>query len=152
MRNKFWMVVASLAFMVAAGCSDDNTVEPAPVDTVASDDAGEIEGSETVGGTKEGGGSGVEADATPVGGCPPNSIGGIASADPSFSTLMTAVELVGLAGTLCNEGDFTVFAPTNDAFNALEDGVLEALLADTEQLEAVLLSTTWWMGELVQRR
>ncbi len=46
----------------------------------------------------------------------------------SLSTLVTAVKAAGLVETLSGDGPFTVFAPTNDAFNNLPDGVLEKLL------------------------
>ena len=46
-----------------------------------------------------------------------------------FSTLVAAVEAAGLVGALKGEGPFTVFAPTNAAFEALGDQV-SALLAD----------------------
>jgi transforming growth factor-beta-induced protein len=49
----------------------------------------------------------------------PKSIAAIASADPQFSTLVQALTKADLATTLSNAGSFTVFAPTNDAFNAL---------------------------------
>ena len=39
---------------------------------------------------------------------------------------------------ICTESEFTVFAPTNAAFDALPEGVLESLLADVEQLTQVL--------------
>ncbi len=63
----------------------------------------------------------------------------IAASDENFSTLVTALELAGLDAALQGEGPFTVFAPTNDAFNALPEGVLESLVADTEALTDVLL-------------
>ena len=50
-----------------------------------------------------------------------------AAADPQFSTLVAAVKAAGLAETLKGEGPFTVFAPTNSAFNALGSGTVEAL-------------------------
>jgi uncharacterized surface protein with fasciclin (FAS1) repeats len=46
----------------------------------------------------------------------------------SLSTLVAAVQAAGLVETLNGEGPFTVFAPTNDAFAALPDGVLDMLL------------------------
>ncbi|MBK8506174.1 MAG: fasciclin domain-containing protein [Saprospiraceae bacterium] len=46
----------------------------------------------------------------------------------SLSTLVTAVKAAGLVETLSSEGPFTVFAPTNDAFAALPEGVLADLL------------------------
>jgi uncharacterized surface protein with fasciclin (FAS1) repeats len=54
----------------------------------------------------------------------------IAVATPELSTLVTAVTAAGLAPTLAGPGPFTVFAPTNAAFAALPEGVLETLLAD----------------------
>jgi uncharacterized surface protein with fasciclin (FAS1) repeats len=67
------------------------------------------------------------------------SIVDIASSDENFSTLVTALGLAGLDAALQGEGPFTVFAPTNDAFNALPEGALESLVADTEALTGVLL-------------
>lgn len=58
----------------------------------------------------------------------------------SLSTLVTAVKAAGLVETLSGKGPFTVFAPTNDAFNNLPDGVLEMLLKpeNKDKLTAVL--------------
>ena len=68
-----------------------------------------------------------------------NSIIGTAAAAGDFSILLTAIEAAGLTATLQSGGPFTVFAPTDDAFNALPAGTLDALLADTEALTQVLL-------------
>lgn len=46
-----------------------------------------------------------------------NSIAVIAAANPDFSTLVTALNRTGLTATLNGTGQFTVFAPTNAAFN-----------------------------------
>ncbi len=55
------------------------------------------------------------------------------------NTLETAVIAAGLVGTLSGEGPFTLFAPTDAAFAALDAGVLSALLADpTGDLTTVL--------------
>jgi len=58
----------------------------------------------------------------------------------SLSTLVTAVKAGGLVETLTGNGPFTVFAPTNEAFNNLPDGVLAALLKpeNKDKLVAVL--------------
>lgn len=58
----------------------------------------------------------------------------------SLSTLVTAVKAGGLVETLSGKGPFTVFAPTNDAFAALPDGVLDMLLKpeNKDKLIAVL--------------
>lgn len=52
----------------------------------------------------------------------------VASANPDFSTLVAAVSAAGLVETLQGTGPFTVFAPTNDAFAALPEGLVDALL------------------------
>ncbi|MDP3446388.1 MAG: fasciclin domain-containing protein, partial [Ignavibacteria bacterium] len=49
----------------------------------------------------------------------PMSIAATASADPQFSILVQALTKADLATTLSNSGTFTVFAPTNAAFEAL---------------------------------
>jgi uncharacterized surface protein with fasciclin (FAS1) repeats len=51
-----------------------------------------------------------------------------AVATPDLSTLVAAVTAADLAGTLSGDGPFTVFAPTNAAFDALPDGTVETLL------------------------
>lgn len=44
------------------------------------------------------------------------------------TTLVAAVKAAGLVETLQSEGPFTVFAPVNEAFNALPAGTVETLL------------------------
>lgn len=56
----------------------------------------------------------------------------------TFTTLVAAVQAAGLVDTLKGDGPFTVFAPTDDAFAALPEGTVEALLADPEALAAIL--------------
>jgi transforming growth factor-beta-induced protein len=69
-----------------------------------------------------------------------NSIVDIAVEDGRFTTLVAAVEAAGLAETLSGEGQFTVFAPTDDAFAALPEGTVESLLEDPEgALKDILL-------------
>ena len=52
----------------------------------------------------------------------------VAAGNEDFSTLVAAVKAAGLVETLSGDGPFTVFAPTNEAFEALPDGLLEKLL------------------------
>ncbi len=52
-----------------------------------------------------------------------------AAANADLSTLVAAIQAAGLADSLRSGGPFTIFAPTNDAFDALS-GKLEGLLAD----------------------
>jgi len=57
-----------------------------------------------------------------------------------FNTLAQALEAADLVGALKGDGPFTVFAPTDAAFDALPDGQLEALLQPENkgQLQAIL--------------
>ncbi|MGB3143247.1 MAG: fasciclin domain-containing protein [Maribacter sp.] len=56
------------------------------------------------------------------------------------TTLVAAVTAAGLVETLQGEGPFTVFAPTNKAFEKLPKGTVETLLKpeNKEKLQAVL--------------
>ena len=64
----------------------------------------------------------------------------LAVATPSLSTLVTALKAGDLVKTLNGPGPFTVFAPTNAAFEALPQGVLSNLLkpANKASLDDVL--------------
>lgn len=68
-----------------------------------------------------------------------------ASNNPLLSTLVTAVGEAGLVDTLNGLEGATVFAPINPAFDAFSQEELDALLADTDTLTAVL--TTHVVGE-----
>lgn len=69
----------------------------------------------------------------------PGTIVEVAQSNPELSTLVTAVTEAGLVETLSGPGPFTVFAPTNAAFEALPAGTLDTLLADpTGQLAQIL--------------
>jgi len=69
----------------------------------------------------------------------PNDIVDIAVADGRFETLVTALTAAGLVETLQGDGPFTVFAPTDEAFAALPEGTVGALLEDEAALTDVLL-------------
>jgi len=69
----------------------------------------------------------------------PQSIVDVAVANGSFTTLVTALETTGLDVTLSDlDSEFTVFAPTDDAFDLLGQETIDALLADTETLTDIL--------------
>ncbi len=67
-----------------------------------------------------------------------NTIVDVAVNTEGFSTLVAALQAAELVDTLNGAGPFTVFAPTDEAFAALPEGALDALLADKEKLTAVL--------------
>lgn len=61
-----------------------------------------------------------------------------AAAAGNFNTLLAAAEAADLVDALKSEGPLTVFAPTDDAFAALPEGTVEALLNDIDALTAIL--------------
>lgn len=63
-----------------------------------------------------------------------------ASGASNLTTLVSAVQAADLAGTLSGDGPFTVFAPTNAAFDKVPDAALQGLMqpANKSQLQAVL--------------
>ena len=64
----------------------------------------------------------------------------VAAAPESFSTLGELVELAGLSGVLASDRySWTVFAPTNAAFEAVPEATLQSLLDDRSLLRKVLL-------------
>ncbi len=77
----------------------------------------------------------VEEEAAEVG-----TIVDVAAGNPNFTTLVAAVQAAGLVDILSGPGPFTVFAPTNDAFAALPEGLLDALLLpeNLATLQAIL--------------
>ena len=64
----------------------------------------------------------------------------VAQGNNDFSTLVGAVTTANLADTLGGEGPYTVFAPTNAAFDKVDQATLEGLMSDgqREQLSNVL--------------
>jgi uncharacterized surface protein with fasciclin (FAS1) repeats len=61
-----------------------------------------------------------------------------ASGNPLLSTLVTAVKKAGLVDTLNNAKALTVFAPDNDAFNAIPKATLSKVLANKQLLTKIL--------------
>lgn len=64
----------------------------------------------------------------------------VAVGSPDHTTLVKAVQAAGLVDALSNAGPFTVFAPTNAAFDKLPAGTVEDLLKpeNKDKLKAVL--------------
>ena len=60
----------------------------------------------------------------------------------SFGTLVAAVDAAGLVETLQSPGPFTVLAPTDDAFAALPEGLVDCLLLE-ENVDALTAILTY---------
>ena len=99
-----WVGAVALAFalVVSMGCSSDPKTE----------DGGQNAGNGSS--SEEQGGSGTAAT-------PTMNIVELAQSVPSLSILVDAVIAGNLVDTLSSPGPFTVFAPTNEAFQALLD-------------------------------
>jgi uncharacterized surface protein with fasciclin (FAS1) repeats len=119
MKLKLIALLAVLSLVLAA-CADS---EDASADTAATDTTVATETTEAM----------EEEDMAES-----NTIVDIAVADGRFDTLVTAVTEAGLVETLSGEGPFTVLAPTDDAFDALPEGLLDTVLADQELLTSIL--------------
>ena len=57
----------------------------------------------------------------------------------TFNTLVKAVEAAALVEILKSPGPYTVFAPTDEAFNKLPEGTLDSLLQDIPKLKRIVL-------------
>ncbi len=64
----------------------------------------------------------------------------VAMSSKDHTTLVAALKQAGLVTSLSNAGPFTVFAPTNEAFNKLPAGTVDGLMKDDkkEDLQNIL--------------
>ena len=121
--------VASLALVGCSSDSSDSSASPTPAATSAAPMESPTDVASPV------------ADETIV---------GVASANPDFSTLVAAVSAAGLAETLGAPGPYTVFAPTNEAFEDLPAGLLDALLLpENKEILAQILTYHVVAGEVM---
>jgi uncharacterized surface protein with fasciclin (FAS1) repeats len=138
MKKHFAPLMAALATsLMLANCGNDKpaTTETETVSTVNPADSLAVLAGDSARMAKPGGvmvdGVAMTADKTIV----DNAAGA-----KSVSTLVAAVKQAGLEETLKGEGPFTVFAPTNAAFDKLPKGAVAGLMdpASKENLKGVL--------------
>ncbi|HCS20821.1 MAG TPA: fasciclin [Bacteroidetes bacterium] len=73
----------------------------------------------------------------------------VASGSPDHTTLVAAVKAAELVDALSNAGPFTVFAPTNAAFDKLPAGTVEGLLEPAKKADlANILEYHTYVGNL----
>lgn len=132
-------LVAALALALGAcgsdepsesAASDTSSSAPAPVESSAASASGEPFGPGCAGLPAEGEGS--------VAGMADDPVGRAANNNPELSTLVQALITADLADSLNAQEAITVLAPANSAFEAVPPEQLQALLADSAQLTAVL--------------
>merc|ERR1712059_36726 len=70
---------------------------------------------------------------------PEETIADVIATDPRFSTLQAAITAAEATELLAGEGPFTLFAPTNEAFDKVPSATLTGLLGDKEALTKVLM-------------
>jgi len=107
--KKFILLPAVFACLTLLSCNNQ------PSDQTSSAD-------KTPAATNDGGQSNVKDEVSA------KNIVGVAVSSADHTTLVTAVKAAGLVDELSNAGPFTVFAPTNEAFNKLPAGTVEGLL------------------------
>lgn len=79
--------------------------------------------------------AGVNADAAT------GTIVDVARSNPDFSTLVTAVTAADLGGTLSGAGSYTVFAPTNAAFDKLPRATRDELMSPAGKADLASILT-----------
>jgi uncharacterized surface protein with fasciclin (FAS1) repeats len=142
--------LAALALALPA-CSDDDPASTTPDDSGAAEDATEEtdgeptedESNDTMGSSGEFGAacSAVPADGEgSFAGMADDPVATAASNNPVLSTLVSAVGEAGLGDTLNGAEGITVFAPTDDAFAALDTETLDAAMADPSGLLTTVLT------------
>ncbi len=128
----------------AAATSSDSMTSSTPSDTMTSSDSMDAtsavfgEGCAAVPKDGKGSFSGMATDPVAT----------AASNNPVLSTLVTAVGAAGLGETLDTAKDITVFAPTNDAFAALDKATLDKAMADPKGLLTTVLTNHVVEGRL----
>jgi uncharacterized surface protein with fasciclin (FAS1) repeats len=124
-------ILAPLAALslLAASCGSDGAADLVDIDGAATTDM--TESTDMTGSTDM-----TDGDETIV---------DVAMGNPDLSNLVAALESADLSEALSDEGPFTVFAPTNEAFEtAVSDlGIgLDDFLTEIDLLESVLLTHT----------
>tara|TARA_R110002072_G_scaffold9518_34_gene46106 strand:- start:5820 stop:6413 length:594 start_codon:yes stop_codon:yes gene_type:complete len=107
--NKFAIALASAASLAIVACAEE------PADTTAMDDAAMADQM-------------ANDDAAMVGAT--DNIVEVAQGNPDFSTLVSAVTTAELGETLSGEGPYTVFAPTNAAFDKIPQATRDELMSE----------------------
>ncbi len=138
-RTGAGLAALALSVGMAACSSEDDSAEDTGAETSASASA-ETETEASAGDQV----FGPACDAVPTSGS--GSFDGMvqdpvataASNNPLLGTLVTAVGEAGLVDTLNDAEALTVFAPTDDAFGAIPEDTLNAVLADKDTLTSIL--------------
>jgi uncharacterized surface protein with fasciclin (FAS1) repeats len=124
----------------ASSAPMSSSAAPSPSESMSTDMAGTAFGPGCAAVPADGAGSFAGMAADPV--------ATAASNNPVLSTLVTAVTEAGLGETLNTAKDITVFAPTNDAFAALDKATLDKAMGDPKGLLTTVLTNHVVEGRL----
>ena len=124
----------------ASSAPMSSSAAPSPSESMSSDMAGTAFGPGCAAVPADGAGSFAGMAADPV--------ATAASNNPVLSTLVTAVTEAGLGETLNTAKDITVFAPTNDAFAAMDKATLDKAMGDPKGLLTTVLTNHVVEGRL----
>jgi uncharacterized surface protein with fasciclin (FAS1) repeats len=105
--KKTFQILAALAMIFLMSCKNSTQTTADPSATEANSDAGQAT---------------VKDDASM------KDIVKVAVGSPDHTTLVSALKQADLVDVLANPGPFTVFAPTNEAFDKLPKGTLDDLM------------------------
>ncbi len=105
--KKTFQILVGVSMIFLLSCKNTSQTTANPSSTEAASDAGQAN---------------VKDDASM------KDIVKVAVGSPDHTTLVTALKQADLVDVLANPGPFTVFAPTNEAFNKLPKGTLDDLM------------------------
>jgi len=112
--KKTFQILAALMMIFLMSCGNSKQTTADPSSTEANSDAGQAN---------------VKDDASM------KDIVKVAVGSPDHTTLVSALKQADLVDVLANPGPFTVFAPTNEAFNKLPKGALDDLMKSEKKGE-----------------
>ena len=128
MNTRILSVLALSVTLLACGDSDNNDSATSMTEPMTGTATGTGTGTGTATGTATGSTTAAYG-----------SIVDVATEAGDFTTLLAAAGAAGLDTTLDQDGPFTVFAPTDAAFDKLPPGTVDALLDDIPTLTDILL-------------
>ena len=149
LRTKSVVALLAAAGIALTGCSSDETTATGSTPTtppastpMTSESPSASPSTDAMGAKPFGAGcAGVPADgAGSFAGMAQDPVATAASNNPALTTLVTAVKAAGLVDTLNSAEDITVFAPTNDAFKAMDPATLKKALGDPKGLLTKVLT------------
>jgi len=123
------LVMASAACIAFTSCNSDQPADQSAAGTESNTNQAAVQGGQ----------SNVKDDVSQ-----PNVVG-VAASSKDHTTLVAAVKAAQLVDALSNNGPFTVFAPTNAAFDKLPKGTLDDLLKPENKgkLQDILYDHVW---------